>query len=276
MMMDNNIIVHIGLHKTGTTYIQNCIFPLFKEITTIRAWHSQRNIIDMNFKKKILITDEGISGDPWQGNYFNSFESNLLKIKKLYRDPKIIFGIRNQKDFLMSLYKQYLHQKGSKSLDYVFNEQNTGLIKQEDLYFLPRIKLLKSMFSNVFVYSQETLKNDLVNFTNKLSLFFEESYNEANLLNQIDRNKNVGVETVFQVNLLRRLNELNEHRFVPNLYGGRFKKYKLTPRDICQNRLKNIKSEKYMLPDQLKHFIEEKYNDDWVLSIDYLDTKDDK
>lgn len=273
-MPNNKIIVHIGLHKTGTTFIQNEIYPRLNSITTIRAWHSHRFIIKSDFDKKILFTDEGISGNPFGGNYLAEFKSNIKKIKHLYDDPKIIFGIRKHESFLCSLYKQYLHQKGHEEFSYLFNTSNTGLLKTDDLLFRNKIETLKKEFSNVFIYSQESLKKRPQDFINSLINFLEIE-DELDFDSIETKERNVGVNTVFQVNLLKKLNRLNQtfkkYPFIPSLYSGRLVKYKLTPRDICQNHLKNINSEKFELNNDINNELANLFDEDWQHCSKYIE-----
>ncbi|GLB52044.1 hypothetical protein NBRC110019_10830 [Neptunitalea chrysea] len=226
----------------------------------------------MPIQERIIITDEGISGDPWKGDYFNSFEQNILKIKKIYGNPKIVLGIRKHKDFILSIYKQHLHQKGYKDFSEIFNIENSGLIKHKDILFHPRIEVLNRNFENVFIYTQESLNDDLFFFTSQLADFLNVTYDKSKLLSVLGKKENTGVSSVFQVNLLKRLNRLNSSSFMPNLYSERLNKYKLTPRDLCQNKFKNIKSEKFSLTADMEAFIQDNYKKDWDESMDYVNT----
>lgn len=259
----SEIIIHIGLHKTGTTFLQNRIFPLFNDISIIRAWYSHRKIIEMSLNEKILISDEGISGDPWKTNYFEQFKHNILNVKRIYGNVKIIVGFRKHSEFVLSLYKQYLHQKGTKDFSFFFNKSNNGILKHEELFFKQRLEMLQNYFNNVYVYTQEDLNSDILYFTKGLADFLDVTYEEKkiNKLKSIKENK--GVYTEFQVRTLRQLNKLNKSSLFPNLYSNELKKYSLTPRQVCQNRLNNIKSNPYKLSEELLVFINEKYRQDW-------------
>ncbi|WP_452221969.1 hypothetical protein [Lacinutrix salivirga] len=272
-MKDNRIVIHIGLHKTGTTYIQNEIFPRLKSLTVIRAWHNQRYLINSDFSKQVIITDEGISGDPWKGEYFKTFKKNIQHLKTLYKNPKIMFGIRRHDQFILSLYKQQLHQKGFNDLSELFNIENTGILKQEDLFLAEKIQILKQEFDDVFIYSQETLKETPQQFINALISFLNiDDTLEYNTIQS--KPQNVGVKTVYQVETLKKLNKLSHKleriKFLPSLYSKRFKKYKLTPRDLCQNRLKNRKSKTYTIDKELQEFILNYYKSDWETAKSYV------
>ncbi|WP_067148375.1 hypothetical protein [Pseudotamlana agarivorans] len=272
-MKNQEIIIHIGLHKTGTTFLQKHVFPRIESLSVIRAWDTHRKIIEFNFKEKILITDEGISGDPWNGSYLDEFKRNIRNVKRLYGDVKIIFGIRRHDEFILSLYKQYLHQKGYKDLSLLYHQDDSGMLKQRDLFFYERIAMLKEMFSNVFIYSQETLKSRPSSFFKALFLFMDVScYFNFDTLEKKEENK--GVSTKLQVEWLKRLNAINYKLlnlpFLPSLYNSKFMKYKITPRDICQIRLKEVKSDKFELPEELKMHLLTFYKDDWDKSKAYI------
>lgn len=270
--MDKRTFIHIGSHKTGTTFIQNEIFPKLESVDLIRAWNTHRYLFNPNFEnidKHILITDEGISGNPFGGRYFEEFKFNITRIKHLYREPKIIFGIRRHDGFLLSLYKQYLHQKGFQKIDYLFNKEDTGLMKHKDLFFENKIEILKEQFKDVFIYSQELLKENPQEFIANLMGFLDIN-DEINYEELITRKRNVGVETRLQVVLLKRLNKLSHSNYFPNLYSDSFQRNKITPRDLCQNYLKSVKSKKFELSPNLKDYIINHFKDDWQKSIRHV------
>lgn len=47
-------------------------------------------------------------------------------------------------------------------------------------------------------------------------------------------------------------------------YNKVCRKLKITPRDICQKRLRNFKSEKFDLDNKTKHFMDDFFKDDWL------------
>lgn len=266
---DFRLTVHIGLHKTGTTFIQNILFPEIESIHVIRGWQTHRDLINSDFNKKIVISDEAISGKPWHGNYLEDFKVNMWKLKKLYGNPRIIFGIRRQDEFILSLYKQYLHEGGTHKIDYLFNKYNTGAIKKEELFLKERIVLLKELFDDVFIYSLESIKNKNSNFVKSLSDFL--NINDSFKMPK-EKKQNVGVKSKFQVESLRKLNVLNKalNRTIKlDLYSKPFRKLKITPRNICQNWLK-IGKVKYELKVELKDFLIDFYSKDWEESQRFL------
>ena len=195
--------------------------------------------MEMNLEKNLIISDEGISGRFLHKDYPLDFFTNIKKLKKIYGNPKIIFGIRNQKSFILSFYKQYLQEQGFESFNFLFDIHNMGLRKHEDFLLTPKIQYLQENFTNVFIYSQESLFERQNDFIDSLKEFLEIK-GEINILKY--SYDNIGVKTNLQVRYLKRLNKLSFmlKRIHPklSLYTRPFRKLKITPAYICQHRLK--------------------------------------
>jgi hypothetical protein len=264
-MSKSGITIHIGLHKTGTTFLQNSLFKSIPSTYVVRGFDSHRHLMKMDLEDELIISDEGLSGRLWYRNYLAEFYKNMKIIKKIYGDPKIIFGIRDQNSFIPSVYKQYLHEEGFENFNYLFDvDANNGLIKHEEFLLIPKINYLKENFTDVFIYSQESLIKRQNDFINSLKEFLE--IKQKIEISEKNFN-NIGIKTELQVRLLKRLNRLNFRlkKIHPklSLYSIVFRKLKITPRNICQNRLKNIGSKKFEIPNSSKDFIQQYYKSDW-------------
>lgn len=259
----NSLIIHIGLHKTGTTFLQNNLFPALPNTSVIRGFHSHRKLMKVNPNHQIILTDEGLSGNLWKGTYLNDFYANMNRLKSIYHNPKIIFGIRNQLSFILSVYKQYLHEKGTKDLSFLYNLHNSGVLKHEELLLMPKIKFLQDNFNHLFIYSQESLNTRYSDFINEFVKFI----NVDAINNKINKPANVGVNTVLQVKTLKKLNKVNRlaERVHPklSLYSSLYKSFGLTPRNISQSKLKKINSPKFELPHNYTAFIKNYYQNEW-------------
>lgn len=275
-MRNNRLTIHIGAPKTGTTALQETYFPAMNSIELVRGWTSYRHIISKDsVDKTLLISDEGLAGKLNHQSYFNNFKESIHKIKIIHSNPKIIFGIRNQKDWIFSLYKQMLHQGESYEFDYFYNLENTGFLKHEDVLWQQRIEYLKENFSDVFIYSQETLLNRPQDFFDKISDFLETD--EILQFDQmVYKKSNEGIKTKRQFETLKRLNVLDKKLSKINknlsLYNTAFKLIKLTPRHVSQNLIKNKNGEKLQLDKNISEFMLSFYQKDWeeaVKSISY-------
>lgn len=122
------IYIHVGLHKTGSTFLQNKVFPNLEKTTYIGRPYTQQNIafnklqyadsslyskeeVNQEIKhfdhyKKVLISDEMFSGLP-----FNNYINRTMiadRLSQVFPEAKILLFIRNQKDLLLSLYNSYV------------------------------------------------------------------------------------------------------------------------------------------------------------------------
>jgi len=133
---DLEIYVHVGLPKTGTTYLQMHLFPYLpgvhyvsrtddwfvKHFLKIRFgghlfvkdevaetfWEFARYVDE----RKILISEESLS-EP--RNNARHVWPNILAVKHAIPDAKILFTVRRQDNFLESFYRQDLRVGGTMS-----------------------------------------------------------------------------------------------------------------------------------------------------------------
>jgi len=143
--MKLEVIVHLGVHKTATTYIQSSLLrnkkhlednriayiPLrdmrsgiTSSITEESVYASEiRNFlftkIDIEKYDRIIISDENIIGGTndifSQSNLYPRGHKNVEKIKEVFKDCnlKFLLAIRNYSDFYPSMYCEFLrhHEK---------------------------------------------------------------------------------------------------------------------------------------------------------------------
>ncbi len=131
------LFVHIGLHKTATTYLQVDVFPDLKGITYIdgndrsllpwkrRMYMQDPLVFDVQEARneilgrmegaRSLLSTEALSGSP-MGQYLDR-DLILQKLKTMFPDARVIVGIRSQPDIIWSLYKNYVRKGGACRLD---------------------------------------------------------------------------------------------------------------------------------------------------------------
>ena len=132
-MKNNKYVIHLGLHRTGTSYLQKIVFPKFKHLK--------------------IISNENLSGD----NLGLGFHLNIDRVTLLYaifmkyHNCKIILGIRNKDDWLKSCYNKYCDY-GHKSYKDWYNDFDKNLLD-----FDSYIKEINFLFSDVFIYNYEDL-----------------------------------------------------------------------------------------------------------------------
>lgn len=146
------MIIHLGLHKTGTTYLQKEYFP---------------------YINKRYISDEDLSGYPkkFNKNSFNDLFRELIiwGIKTKYGDNvKIILSIRNKNDWTKSIYNQIIRDRYFKSYKKYEKEVNPSYFIQEYIIFL------EFMFKeNFYLFDYDKFKNSPQIELDKLSDFLD-------------------------------------------------------------------------------------------------------
>ena len=152
-----DIFIHVGLQKTGTTFIQE---KVFKNIDVNYIRYVDRELYHSSFddSKPLLISNEDLCGSPhaiFDETLKNNREHIARNLSILFPNAKIILGLREPCAWLKSLYREAVRQGLYLSYNKFYD-----MFDKEMLNFDRYIKLLRTLFHNVFIYSYEDLKKD--------------------------------------------------------------------------------------------------------------------
>ncbi|MEO0535494.1 MAG: hypothetical protein AAF215_16680 [Cyanobacteria bacterium P01_A01_bin.123] len=137
---DSTVLIHIGFHKTGTTFLQKNIFfcldqgfccpwtvdsgeaiehfvlthPCRFDAGKIRKKFFESIHQGGNHKLIPTISHEDLSGHPVKGKYYE-FEV-VERIKQVFPHSKILIVVREQQSMIRSFYNQYVVQGGEYSI----------------------------------------------------------------------------------------------------------------------------------------------------------------
>lgn len=186
-------LIHIGLPKTGTTWLQTCVLNFVKDacfvgpnkyLIAILSGESGKFDVDeikKNFfetNKNIIYSDPELSGlisFRWENNEISKKIANNLK--KLFPDAKILIVLRNQIDFIVSGYAYYVRKGGTYSFNKFFerikNDQSVFSLKY--LEYANFIEIYTDIFGdeNVKVCFYEDLVSDKFLFLKKIKDDFD-------------------------------------------------------------------------------------------------------
>lgn len=213
-------ILHIGLGKTGSGFLQTFIYPIICKSCKIPYY--KNNFFTKNFPdveksffekqinyenklgKKFFISSENLFS-LYQN--FDDIEINFEYLKKNFQnDVKIIIFLRRPSDYLTSLYVQYsIHQFECIDIkDFFINKKNYRILDKSksfhkyNLYYFNYKKLInlyKSYFKNVIIIKYEDLFENLTFITCKkfIKKILANKYNKSidQKLKKIDFNKKV-------------------------------------------------------------------------------------
>ena len=147
--MKNNIFVHVGLQKTGTTALQN----VFANMKDVQYFHYMDWYTVVKPDVDILFSNEDLSGYPI-GNRLDRY-SILDNIKQAFPTAKIIVGFRNPHSWQSSLYKESVRQGYTKGFSSYLKEFDNDYIDYEKYEIA-----LRDSFDEVFGYHFEDLKHN--------------------------------------------------------------------------------------------------------------------
>ena len=192
-----NIVLHIGLHKTGTTFLQKEVFPkILNANLLVNKYQVCQLFIDND--KLNIISGEGFSLSMAHWGYTESQRYETLDhLKKLFPTAKIIVGVRNKESWLKSCYAQYIKTGGTKNLEEYFKSFTQDSIDM-DRY----IREVKKRWKFVYVYHQETLNDSVVKILNFIGII------DSDLKIDYKNRQNVSLSKT-QLKIFRMLNKIH-------------------------------------------------------------------
>lgn len=173
-------LLHLGLSKCGSTFLQKEIFPEVAKKTNIsfidtnkflnpqkKNFHDLED--DYDFEKKLpnsfIISNEEWFSKKWE---FSRLEKSFNYIKRNFsKDTIILFVLRNPYDLLNSIYAQSIHEMIIKKPDKFFYIEKNETLRKDGKYNLYNfdynylIYLYKTYFDKVICVKYENLSEFL-------------------------------------------------------------------------------------------------------------------
>jgi hypothetical protein len=168
------VFFHVGLAKTGTTYLQHRVFPKLKGIKYIQRTKYRDfkyvKIIERTSYDRYLISNE----------FDRQLEQELENIASVYPRAKIIILLRRHDSWIASQYSRWIKNghyytfKGFIDLD-----NDKGFWKQEELYFYPKLQMIEDKFkSKPLVLFYDDLKKNPFPLLDKIVEFLGATYDK--------------------------------------------------------------------------------------------------
>lgn len=150
----SNVFIHVGLQKTGTTWIQCELFNRMKGINYV---HNMDYTTYFNPDRKTIISMEWLCGIPYWNHvpYSNRFQM-IDRLHRVFPDAGIILGVRDKRKWVISLYSQYVKNGGVLGYDDWYRD----LFDNRFLNFTEYINYIKKKFRDVCIYNFEDLVRD--------------------------------------------------------------------------------------------------------------------
>lgn len=237
------IFIHIGFHKTGTTFLQQRIFPYLKNVNYL---HNGGLINLVGSHKKVLISNEALSGIPYHRNeksYYDQFCFNITQLKSTFGNFNLILGFREPSSMVNSLYKQYLHEGGILTFEKFYGNHTESIVKETDLYFLKFYSYLLENFEKerLFCYDHKQLLHEPQIVISSLLRFLGQEDGFDSEKNGATK-RNVSVPDNLEGFLLG-LNKWDNRlkaKFGTGLNNKYTRRHRITPRSLAQYTLPKI------------------------------------
>ena len=148
---NEKVVFHLGLHKTGTSFLQKNIFPYLENVCFIDRPYFNHPYFDIELdKEKINV----ISGERYSGVPHLLMKNSRFIIAKnlkiLFPDARIIIGIRETQSWLGSCYTEAVKQGCFFSYNEWFEKLDSSYLEIDEY-----IIFLKELFPEVFIYNME-------------------------------------------------------------------------------------------------------------------------
>ena len=134
--MSKRLFFHLGMPKTGSTYLQLVVFPRLKNThyfgkRKLKDFH--QIIQDISDEKPVLFSHE----------LDLRLELHLERIGARYPDAQVILVFREHRSWINSKYRYYIRKHGYLTFDeYIDLKEDQGFIKKHQLSYKARIELV--------------------------------------------------------------------------------------------------------------------------------------
>lgn len=198
------LILHLGLHKTGTTYLQRAVWPRWSGVTYVgkpapRPFANPWDALDQLPGDTFLLSSEGLTGsltrsylqgESWLALCRRNLETLAERIRGRF-DVRPILSLRYPEAWALSIYKHYLKYGGVDDIDEFFGvvEGRPATLPLEELRLEPRLDVIAHCLGRrPFTFHVEDIRHRPTDLGRDLSLFCgvptepgfpEISYNEG-------------------------------------------------------------------------------------------------
>src|SRR5262245_28371213 len=254
------VLVHVGLARTGTTWLQKHVFANSPYIFTpadpslepmerakqlarrlckdgeerlvneldfdIDAFRRECDSIEVPAGKRAVISSERLSGSVLSGGFDRAILSR--RIKAVFPKARILLVIREQRALLMSMYIQYLKYGGWHSIGDFVDPQSDGRLpcfSPSYLMYDRMIGLYQSSFGagNVLVLPFELFATDVENYVATICSFAGVPELPAFPLNKIENARRRNVSSYALRKVAYRFRPSSANAFAPSMLPKRLR-----------------------------------------------------
>ena len=195
--MEKIIYFHVGISKTGSTFLQQRVFPILKNIHYIptRKYHKIDEEISSIKKGNVLVSRE----------FDRQFEREVDSFARNHKNVIPIIVFRRHDQYLASQYRRFVKNGFKYGIKQFFDlDEDLGFFKKIHFNFTHQVNYLKTTFNKeplVFVY--DDFKTNSSNFIQILSSLIGAKVD----LNQIDFSTKHGSYNEKQLKIIKTISQ---------------------------------------------------------------------
>lgn len=267
-MFPGRFFLHVGVHKTATTWFQTEVYPRFEGAQYLHNPPIHK-LISLSKKGRYILCEEALL----RHFFGRSHHDNLPLLSKLFPEAQIILSLRKQSSWLKSAYSYYIKKGGILDFEDFFDiKHNSGIIKRNDLFFREIIEDVNSAFSDarawviLFDHIQRQPSLTVRNLARRMGC-----YVDLSSLDFTPRNSSISSRAG---QLLLQVNPYIKSGYNPQgslpLRKPWLKKLGLLPEQLVQFPIaaRLGSAEPLVDPDILDH-VDQIYADDWAWCMSY-------
>jgi hypothetical protein len=250
---------HVGLAKTGSTYLQNRFFDKLKGVRYIHTskYFKYPKIIENNIDDNLLFSRE----------FDRQFETEVGKIAGKYPDAYIIVVLRSNEQWIASQYRRYVKNGGSELFeDFIDIKNDKGVWKIKDAEYIHKLEYITKHFKNkplILIY--DDLKKDPHSFFRKIAEYCEADYNEDNVNLKPKHKSYTDKQLLFLRNLTQRFYKKEPYNYKTSDLNwfkvrGRMLKMYIA---LYLAKILPIKYDKKLIDSDILQIYKEYYIQDW-------------
>ena len=135
------IYFHVGLGKTGTTFLQYRVFPYLKGVNYIQR---------TKYKRAIPILKKGEHDKYFLSREFDQqLETEVKKFSAEFPDTRTIIVFRKHDSYIASQYRRFVKNGFRlKFTEFIDLEKDQGYFKKSDLDYMRQVKILEEHFNH--------------------------------------------------------------------------------------------------------------------------------
>ncbi len=158
--MPQRLILHIGLHKTGTTYLQESVWQLWEDVgyagrPTPKGFRTSEEAVFSLTQPVLLMSNESSGGSLKQsylpGKTWSGLQlAKLQELRELYAgkyELGVFIGLRKPAAWALSIYKHYLKYGGVETFEGFLGlvPGTPATLEPEDFQFMPKIRRIEEV-----------------------------------------------------------------------------------------------------------------------------------